>query len=267
MQQDIKFHYTIQACDTNNYQVNDRFCNTDRTTLSKKSIVSALNTIKHLADNKLFTNHYINIVEDNCSPTLNNFLSKISEKYLQSNIKIEITHLEKNTGIDNSIKYCYEWLENNGTNFVFLIQDDYIFSVDSLEQCADIFFTILNNLKTDSIVQPFNDINFWDVYKNKVTPRIIITGEKGYWIQIYDTSCSFFTSHREFIKHKDLYKKFIFLVNKKDERLESDSLNHIFTKRDVLGVCPINTLSHHIQAFPDPYVDWKPLWNSINIDS
>ena len=46
-----------------------------------------------------------------------------------------------------------------------------------------------------------------------------------------------------------------------------DSLNQMFTKKAVLGLMPIRSLSLHMQTEleRDPYVDWQTLWDSIDI--
>lgn len=267
MLDNITVHYAIQTCDIKNYQIDNRFCNTSRTILSKKSLLSIYNAIKYVADNKPSTSHYINIIEDNCTDELLDFIQNLLKNNLYKNIFFELTSLRDNTGIANSIEYCYNWLSQNGKYLVFQIQDDYLFSIDSIYQSIDIYFQILYNLKTEPVVQPFNDHVFWNDYQYTQTPRFVFLGKKNYWIQIYDTSCSFLTSHSQFIKHGDLYKKFFYLVEKKISTLESRSLNYMFTQRGVLGVTPLNTLTHHIQDYPDPYVNWKELWNSLSIEN
>jgi hypothetical protein len=264
-----KIHYAVQTCDVKSYQNAKRFCGDDRTLLSKKSIKSLINSIKKCVEINKETYHYVNIIEDKCTNDLIQFIKKIIKDESNSNINIELNSLSTKTGIVESIRSCYEWLDNNGKDIVFQIQDDYIFSLDSIYDSVEHFFTTLQDTQSHCIIQPHNDITYWHFnYKNQSTPRLISLGKKGYWIQIYDTSCSFLTSHIQFKQHWDLYEKFFELIPKasiENNILENRSLNYMFVKKNVLGLTPINTLTHHMQTQPDLYVDWKPIWESTII--
>jgi hypothetical protein len=261
----VKVHYAVQTCDVNSYQKSQRFCGNDKTLLSKKSIKSLIDSINFCNEKKSGLEHVIMIVEDKCTDEL---ISFIQTQIQNSNIKIELHSLPK-SGIVESIRYCYEWLDQNGVDFVFQIQDDYIFSKSTIYESLDMFYRTLHETNQHCVIQPFNDVSYWHFqYKNRSTPRMIALGEKQYWIQIYDTSCSFLTSHVQFKQHWDLYEKFFELIpsaSPENNVLENVSLNYMFTQKNILGLTPINTLTHHIQTQPDPYVDWKKLWDEIEI--
>ena len=262
----IKVHYAIQVCDSASYQGSERFCGKDRTLLSKKSILSLLESIEFcLADKQNSSEHLVHIIYDNSSDNLIGWLHCLSEKY--SNIKISLESLAK-TGIVESIRRCYQWLTDNGSQFIFQVQDDYLFDRSAIKESINIFYNLYNKTQTHAIIQPFNDVNYWATeYRYRATPRCIELGTKGYWIQIYDTSCSFFTTHWQFCRHWDLYEEFFRLIPLREKNnLENKSLNYMFTKRAVLGMTPVNTLSHHIQVTPDPYVDWRNIWDGIKVD-
>lgn len=267
----INIHYALQCCDVKNFQVDTRFCTTDRTELSKKSVTSFLNSVKHIAEVEQNTKNYIKIFEDNCTEDLKRYLEKCKKIYKNNNIEIEIQSLN-GVGISDSIRYCYEWLENNGSNLVYQIQDDYLFTERAIYLSVDMFYQLYQNYNTHPIICPYIDPEFMRTYKGRSIPRVIELGKHGYWCQVYDTSCSFLTSHDQFIKHKDLYNIFYDLIKQKLVRdniidLENKSLNYIFTQRGVLGVTPITGLTFHMQteSEKDPYIDWKPIWDSVKL--
>ena len=261
----IKVHYAVQTCDVNSYQNPKRFCGDDRTLLSKKSIKSLIDSINYCIEEKNEVEHNVMIVEDKCTEDLIDFLKSLKEN---NNLKIKLHSLPK-SGIVDSIRYCYSWLDKNGVDLVFQVQDDYLFSKNAIFESIDIFYQIMADTREHAIIQPFNDVTYWYfLYKNQTTPRMIAMGSKQYWIQIYDTSCSFLTSHLQFTRHWDLYDRFFELIPKvttENNILENRSLNYMFTQRNVLGLATINTLSHHMQTQPDLYVDWKTIWNQIEI--
>lgn len=262
-------HYAVQTCDVKSFQNPERFCGSDRTLLCKKSIRSLINSIQHCGTARPDTKHVINIIKDTCSEDLSSYLQTLVQENAHDNIDIQLSDLGAATGIVASIRNCYEWLDRAGQDLVFQVQDDYLFSVACVQDSVEHFYTALSDTQTECIIQPYNDITYWYFqYKNRSTPRLISLGKKGYWIQIYDTSCSFLTSHRQFRQHWDLYERFFELIptaTSDNPVLENRSLNYMFTQRGVLGLAPVNTLSHHIQTQPDLYVDWRALWDDIKV--
>lgn len=263
----INFHYAMQVCDTASYQNNKRYCGDDRTLLSKKSLRSFLTAVEQAAVYNTTTLHTICIFTDSISDELTEYLKHY--KSALNNVKIQIEH-NKNLGIAKSIETCYRWLDQEGIDFVFQIQDDYIFRPYALTDMMNTWYRIYNeNPGTHAIIKPYNDPHNWlGVYRNKQTPRTIFFGDHSYYIQIYDLSCSFLWLREEFTKHWDLYNKFFELTRIKSKELESASLNKMLVNRGILGVSPIISLALHVQSEieKDPYIDWQTWWDSIIVD-
>lgn len=261
------FHYAIQVCDKNSFQNLPRYCGIDRTLLSKKSLTSFLNSVQHVAIQKKFTNHFIKIFVDNSTNDLIDYIKKLIENFNQANINLTYDIL-KEQGISNSIKQCYLWLEHQGKDFVYQIQDDYIFEKETIYDITSIWFQMHNETNTEAVITPYHDTYVWlKHYRNWASPRTFIIGEKDFWIQIYDIACTFFTSKTQFSKHWDLYNEFLKLIDQKSSNLENKSLNYMFTKKGILGICPIRSLALHMQTDleKDPYIDWKARWDSIEL--
>lgn len=261
----LNFHYAMQICDTASFQGHERYCGSDRTLLSKKSITSIITTILDLKSKNSETEHELLLLTDNVTDNLKSWLFNLKSF---PELKITIREVAK-PGIADSIKECYEWLSQNGKNFVYQLQDDYIFQKNCLYDTAAIWFKIQNETGSHCIINPFNDPHYWvELYHNKITPRTLFFGVNSYYIQIYEIGCTFFTSKEQFDQHWDLYTKFFELVRNKSEKLESTSLNYMFVRRAVLGITPMTSLSLHMQTEGerDPYVDWKALWDQIDID-
>lgn len=268
----IDIHYAFQACDVKSFQGRPRFCTDDRTLLSKKSLKSFLDSIQYAADKEKNSAHSICIFEDDCSKEYRKFMDLVIKKYQGSQIKIDIKSLN-GAGLSVSMEECYKWLKDFGSNLVCQIQDDYMFTESAVYLSIEMFYQIYYKYKTIPIIQPYNDPYFLRNYEGQSVSRIIEQGKHSYWIQIYDTSCSFLTAHPQFVRHWEIFEKFFDLIalkvkngNKLD--LENKSLNYMFTRHGVLGLAPINSLSFHMQTEleKDPYIDWQPIWNSIDID-
>ena len=263
----ISFHYAVQVCDTKSNQGQTRYCTNDRTLLSKKSIASLLRSIEYCVRKNENTFHVINLIEDDASQDLLNFLYILVKRFSSKNITISINKASS-PGIMNSIKHCYDWLLLNGKQFVFQVQDDYLFNETVIYEMADIWFQLFGETQSDILIQPYNEYYHWiTLYRYKSVPRAIIPGKNRYWVQIYDISCSFMTSVNQLKAQFDLCEKFC-SMNPLFDRLEAESLNHIMTRRGILCLAPIQSLSLHMQSEleKDPYTDWKSWWDSVDID-
>lgn len=268
----MNIHYALQTCDSSFNQTEKRFCSDTKLEVIKKCVASFFNSIEYVAKNKSDVEHFIKIFDDHSSQDTLDFLIAAKKRYSSKNIFIEIESLE-NRGIMNSIGSCYSWLLDNGTDLVYQVQDDYLFFETAIFEMVDVYFQLLKDCETDSVVMPYNPPYIWNelgsyYYKHKVSsPRVIVPGSKRYWMQAYDTSCSFMTSANQFRKNADLLEIFI-RMDPKDSKLEIISLNRMFTQRGILGIMPMNSVALHMQgeAEKDPYIDWKSLWNSIDED-
>lgn len=261
----MNIHYALQTCDIANNQQWERIYGNSKTEITMKCVTSFFESILYAAIRKPEVTHHVMIIDDRSTVELQEFLKKIQKKYSCSYIKIEISHLE-NGGVMQSIAACWDWLMNNGTDLAYLVQDDYLFKPEAVYETVDMYFQLLENCDADSVVTPFNAPYLWksSSYGYRPTPRMIVQGVGGYWIQNYDISCSFLTSVKQLHSNVDLLKLFLKL-DPNDERLEAVSLNYMMTQRGILSVCPINSLALHMQTEHerDPYVDWKPIWDSI----
>lgn len=263
----MRIHYALQTCDIASNQVEDRYCCNTKHELIRKCVTSFFQSLHTAAERERSFKHNVMIFDDHSTEDTIYFLEECVKIYSNYNVKVELTRLE-NRGIMNSIGACYNWLIESPADLVYQVQDDYLFENYAITEIIDIYLKLLNETKSEAIVTPYNAPYVWNGdYKNRPTPRTIFFGEKRYWLQIYDISCSFLTSRKNFINNRDLLKYFLSL-NPKGPDLESISLNKILVERGVLGVCPFESIALHMQGEyeKDPYVDWKRLWDSINED-
>jgi len=266
-----KAHYALQICDVKSYQNLKRYASDDRTEISKKCIKSFLESIKHCCVTHPHINHTIAIIDDHSSLDLIKFVKKCIIKYTSPSIQLHLIPLTDVTGIKESIRFCYQWLRDNGKDYVYQVQDDYLFSDNAIGDMIDVYDQVFNETGSHCLVSSWNDSWLWlTLYRNRPTNRAVIVGKHGYWIQYYDMSCSFMTSHHQFNQHWDLYDMFLYMIDKvnpENNDLENKSLNYILTQRGVLGLVPVSNLSFHLQSNieKDPHIDYKPLWDSIDI--
>jgi hypothetical protein len=267
----MNVHYALQTCDVKSYQGQKRYASDDRTEISKKCITSFLESVKYCSEKNKDTSHTIAIIDDHSTEELKKYIQKCVSKFSSDNITIEFIELTEETGIRKSIEHCYFWLQQNGKDLVYQVQDDYLFTKQAIFDIIDIFQQVYNETNSHPLICPWNDNWLWlTAYRNRCAPRTVIVGKNGYWIQYYDMSCSFLTSYVQFSQHWDLYHRFFELIDtvtKEKNDLENVSLNYMLTKRGVLGLVPVNSIAHHLQSDleKDPHIDYRPLWDTINV--
>jgi len=258
----VDVYYALQTCDIHSWQGTERYAGT-KTEIVRKCVTSFFRSVAHAAKERPESTHRVLIIDDHSTPATVEFLQKCMKEFDKDNISIIIEHLQT-SGVMESIKACYQRMEDKGTDLVYQVQDDYLFTETAIFEMIDVFMQLRNDVQTDAVVASFHDHRYWKtIYRYTVTPRLIFPAAYQNWMQIYDIPCTFLTSKEQFSKHWDLYYKFFDLIG--TDELENKSLNKMFTERGVLGVQPFNSVALHMQddIWKDPYIDWKERWDNV----
>lgn len=262
----INIHYAIQTCTTKSNQNQQRFCSNNRSEITKKCVTSFFESVEYCVNKQDNVIHHIRIIDDSSDQETIQYLKALCDRFNGANIKSELIST-KFDGLMDSIRSCYEYLRDNGDNLVFQIQDDYMFSKTAIFEMIDLFYQLYNEKDTEPVISGYNCPG-WYIGDNKYRqePIVMVPGMSRYWRQIFNTSCSFLTSINILSQNWDLIEKFL-AMHPLHSRLEADSLNHMFVRRGIAGFCPINSITFHMQSDyeKDPYIDWKPIWDSIDI--
>ena len=258
----VDIYYTIQTCDINSWQGNDRYAGS-KSEIVRKCVTSFFKSVEYASKKRPESTHRVLIIDDHSTQETIDFLHKCMKEFNSDNVAVILEYLDS-TGVVESIKTCYNRIEEKGTDLVYQVQDDYLYTETAIFEMIDVFMQLRNDVHTDAIVASFHDHRYWKtIYRYTVTPRMIFPAAYQNWMQIYDIPCTFLTSKQQFSKHWDLYYKFFDLIGKPE--LEAGSLNKMFTERGVLGVQPFNSVALHMQdkVWIDPYIDWKVRWSSV----
>jgi hypothetical protein len=260
-------HYAVQVCDHTESMSSTRWVSNDRTLISKKSIASLLRSIKQARSSMPDVSHHVIVFTDRCTADLDSWLREAAATSLVPGLDITVEPLGHRSGKTASIRTCYQWLTDNGRDLVYQVQDDYIFQTNAIAECFDVWCQIRRDSpdQAHAIVQPYNHNELWRQVQYTQNNLLVLPARYRYWIQIYDITCSFMTSHQQFIQHWDIYEQFFCLMDQNEQLLEAKSLNKILCDRHVLGITPIIGLSYHLDQNRDPYDCALDLWNSIDV--
>lgn len=269
----MNIYYALQTCDAHfNFVPNtDRVVKVSREELLKTCLVSFFESVSFAASKDPNVKHIIQIVDDRSSTETFSFFDAIENLYFKKNVIINPPIKLIKPGVMNSIRQCYHWMLSwaGADDLVYQVQDDYLFDRTAIFEMIDVYYQMLLECNTETIVSSTNITFQWtNLYRNRPTPRTIIAGRNRLWMQFYDMSCSFLTSPKIFKHNYDLFEKFLSMPGDGDEHgnLENVSLNYMLTKRGILGLMPINSLALHMQREHelDLYVDWQEKWNLAN---
>ncbi len=262
----INIHYAIQTCTTKSNQNQKRFCSDDRAEITKKCVTSFFESVQYCVSMQGDLVHHIKIIDDSSDAETLRYLKALCNRFNSDNIKADIVSTSFE-GLMDSIRACYEYLRDQGDNLVFQVQDDYMFTKSAVYEMVDLFYQLYADKDTQSIISGYNCPG-WYIGENKYSqePIVMVPGMSRYWRQIFNTSCSFLTSINILKDNWDLIERFLNL-HPLNSMLEADSLNYMLVRRGIAGFCPINSVTFHMQSDyeKDPYIDWKPVWESIDL--
>lgn len=261
----IKFHYALQTCDIGVRDDSEpRYAANSKTEITKKCVTSFLVSVETCAALAPDTEHTVCIFDDHSTSETLDFLNRAISTFNKNNVNVSLVNLQTK-GLFSSVRACYDWLESNGKDIVYQVQDDYLYTPLAIWEMTDVWMQVYNETQQHIIVSPYNHPYYWGTsYRYKSTPRVVHLGQSRYWIQLFEIPCTFFTSKEQFSKHWDLYENF-FNGDLFDSKLEINSFNKMLTERNILCLQPIESIALHMQTEfdKDPFIDWKSRWDAV----
>lgn len=267
----MKINYALQTYDIASNYCFDRYCTNDKKELVHKCVSSFFLSVKNAAQQNQEIHHNIMVFDNGSTNDTIDLINRAIEKMSCENLTITLNKLNSNSMI-KSIECCFEWLKNTEGDLVYLVQDDYLYIEDGIYQMIDVFMKFFTENKHLPIIYCFNTPANWvEQYKLRSTPRMIYKGNKQYWIQNYDISCTFMT-HRDQLKRNWKWIQYFMSIdqvkglNGKGD-LENISLNRIMVDEGVLCLMPFESVGLHMQGEreKEPYIDWQKRWNDVEV--
>lgn len=233
-----------------------RFIDCSKTLLIRKCLVSLLNAIKsaeHLATIEL------RWLDDNSTERtveyIGNAIDKHGVSYSYENCK--------EPGFNGSAVRQFE-LCREAKQWVYSVEDDYLHFPNALVQMitmAEKFQKVTGSLVA---IRPDDDLFLYSPNNNHSRkPSIILLGEDRHWRTLHSTHNTLFT-------HVDVFKEYWSLFHslaryfKKLNIDEDKTINLIWETVPLFS--PIPSLAIHVsQNNPPPFVDYKSLWESLDL--
>jgi SAM-dependent methyltransferase len=234
----------------------------DKTEIVKRCTRSLIKSINYAQQKLPNWNFKLNVFDDHSTDLAIQILkNNLSEAIFPT----QLNHCE-GYGLISSLRDCYLDMKNNGKDLVMQVQDDYLFS----EEC---FYQMVLQWEkfNPKFEKPLSLLQYNDPYRyieHNVVPVRIVQGPDRHWRQTYQVPCTFMTHHSVLVDEWDLFEK-ISNGNPHNPKLEDDSVNLLWQKRDYVVMSPLPSLALHFQSEleKDPYIDWESWWNKHGDES
>lgn len=266
-----KINYALQTYDITSNYCFDRYSTNNKKELVHKCISSFFRSVQNAAYENKEIYHNVKVFDNGSTEETIKLIKRAIEKLTCNNFNIELFSLNSNSMIE-SIRACYEWLKNTEGDLVYLVQDDYLYVESGIYQMIDVFIKFYTETNHLPLIYPFNTPDYWkNQYRLRSTPRMVYEGNKQYWIQCYDITCTFLTHRKQLEKNWHWIEYFMSIDQVKGLNgtgdLENISLNKILVDEHVLGLMPFESVGLHMQGERErePYIDWKKRWDTIEI--
>ncbi len=206
-------------------------------------------------------------------------LDRIDKLFKNYNLNYELIHLdvskfeneinkindEKKQVTSNQISnmsniYQSLLVSKNSKDLIYFIEDDYLHSLDSLEEMVFTYERIASQINGELFICSTD----YPYLYNKFENTKILLGNSYHWRKINETLCSFLTSKSMVNKY---WKKLVSMCEHEHVPFEKP-LHDIYEKE--LCISPIPSLSVHCTNINSiyglsPNVDWKKIWDNNKI--
>jgi hypothetical protein len=238
-----------------------RYCGSPKIEVSSRCVYSLIDSLNYAIKNKKNLEVELQIFDDHSH---DEFLETLNKLISTANFKVSLTHLESR-GIMPSILRCYEHGRDHGKDWVYFIQDDFLFQQNSIDLILYAANQFSCNLGAPASIHAFNDPYEYTQPENVELKSHIVISKDRYWRTNIHAVFSLFTHHSIIKDNWDLFYKMG--TSEISSTMELYSISKLFWSRGYYQFTPIPSLCLHIQGEreKDPFIDWKSWWDQYNL--
>ena len=236
----------------------NRYCNAPKYEVSKRCLRSLIRTYNFACEKLPNIEFKLKIFDDHSEP---DHVIKLKEITKDAHFVVEWEDLTVR-GLMPSMLACYDFGLLNGKDFIYFLQDDYLYFENCIFDMINAYMDLSINLKTSPGIYPYND-----PYKytpiNHFVPLQLFQGRNQFWRTLNSSASCIMVHHYILKTHWDLFYKMA--TSEISSVMEDESINRIWTQRGHLLVAPMKSLALHMgyETEKDPFIDWKNLWDQF----
>lgn len=159
-----------------------------------------------------------------------------------------------------SLKTAYEFAQNNCSELIYFVEDDYLHDLTAIQEILDTYLILQSTINLPINLFP---CDYPDRYK-QTYPTQIVLGSHRHWYSVKQTTGTFVTTHDILCKYLENHMKFAKYRYEKGIT-EENTINLIY--REIPCFAPLPSLAIHWQYHEhlSPYIDWQKWWKSSAI--
>jgi predicted SAM-dependent methyltransferase len=239
-----------------------RYCGANKSEVMRRCTRSLIESVNYAVDFLSYFDFELVVLDDHSD--------EYSLNHLKNNLNIakfptKLIHLESK-GIMPSILACYEYGKKHGSDWVYFVQDDYLYEEKAIYEMLMVAIETSQKLQNFTSVFPYNDPYRYEPVNTVIQSHIIRSQGKHWRTQVMTSSC-FLVHHHIILKNWDLFYNMGTHAVTSD--MEDNTINQLFRTRGYYLFVPIPSLALHMQyeAEHDPFVNWRLMWDKYDTDS
>jgi len=238
----------------------ERFCKASKAEVMRRCTKSLIESANYAMDMLPNVSFELVVLDDHSDE---DSLEKLKVNLNTANFKTNLTHLDTR-GIMPSILACYEYGLEHGKDWVYFIQDDYLYEKNAIYDMIVVANQTTENIGNYTCVFPYNDPYRYTPV-NTVIQSHIIQMQGRHWRTQIMTGSPFMVHHSILKKEWDVFEKMG--KHELSSDMEDNTINQLFRTRGYYLFVPIPSLALHMQYEPekDPFIDWKEWWDKFDL--
>ena len=236
-----------------------RYCGADKPEVTRRCVASLIDTLNHAKATVPGLELELQVFDDHSDEQS---VQDLKDNLSRATFQTQLTHLETK-GIMPSILKCYEHGRDNGKDWVYFAQDDYLYDETAVAKMLKASEEFSQNTGRPVSIYPFNDPFKYQPVNVVVRSHIVRSSDRHWRTQIMTASC--FMTHISIIRDEwHLFEK----MGKTEVcgTMEDESINQLFRSRGYYLFVPIPSLALHMQycTEEDPLMDWRLWWDKYD---
>lgn len=241
-----------------------RYPGVPKNEVSKRCILSLINSLNYALFKNPNLQVHLQVFDDNSDEEFLLILERIL--YL-SRFTVSFTQLG-GVGIMKSILSCYQYGKNNGQQYIYFVQDDFLHSEQAIYYMLENYKVFSKKVGKDITLTGNHDPRYLMHSDNVAVGCKVVPGVEQCW---RTTHASQFTTMMTLKLIQDNWDLFEKMGNTAydDGCCEDKSINHLYFYRGYVEFCPI--VSHVLQIqwdiHKDYYINWEEWWKKYDLSN
>jgi hypothetical protein len=256
----MTLHIVFRSCSRQHVHFEQRFIPVDKAMLISQCLKSLVLSLARAPQNLRFR---LTVVDDHSSDAC---VGDIKAILARAKFATEFIPLEE-TGNNPSLKYCFNMARTSDAELIYLVEDDYLHSLECMDEMLDAYFyfgqKLSANIQNPEVaIMPVD--NMFHYHDNTMFSSPLVLGRNRHWRVNYYSNATFLISRKAIANNWRTFEQLSDYQLSRPETHEDATLGPMF-RTTVNLFTPVPTLALHVagHTYESPYSNWRKLWSDI----